>query len=192
MVKDTTAKLIAIYREKLASLSAEHDVGSIDINPLELVGSDFSGLENPEILYEKYKETYKEKTGSHKEKNPEREGWGFFKFWEPWEVDVIDYEDREAVDATEFAQSYFAKFRVHIENLCQEEIIKYAEDVTESIKLRFKEKFSELDGILAKKLEELKAYTGSAENLTELLAKTESNLKWLEGIQKRIAEILEI
>ncbi|MDR0429964.1 MAG: dynamin family protein [Tannerellaceae bacterium] len=192
MVNDTTEKLIAIYREKLASLSAEHDVGSITINPLELVGADFSGMENPEILYEKYKETYKEETGSHKEKNPERKGFfGFFKIWKPWKVNVIDYEDREAVDGSKFADSYFGTFREHIEKLC-DGTEKYAKEVTESVKRSFEEKFSELDSILAKKLEELKAYTGSAENLKALLAETEKRLQWLTDIQSRIAAVLDI
>jgi predicted GTPase len=192
MVNKTTEKLIAIYREKLASLSADHDVGSISINPLELVGVDFGGMENPEILYEKFKETYKEETGSHKVANPERKGFlGFFKFWKPWSITVIDYDEGEAVDGSKFAESYFARFREHIEKLC-EGTEKYAKEVTESIKQSFEEKFAELDGILAKKLEELKAYTGSAENLKALLAETEGRLEWLTGIQNRVAAILEI
>jgi predicted GTPase len=192
IVNKTTEKLIAIYREKLASLSAEHDVGSIAINPLELVGADFGGMENPEILYEKFKKTYKEETGSHKVANPERKGFlGFFKFWKPWSITVIDYDEGEAVDGSKFAESYFARFREHIEKLC-EGTEKYAKEVTELIRRSFEEKFAELDGILAKKLEELKAYTGSAENIKALLAETEKRLEWLSGIQNRLEDVLEI
>jgi predicted GTPase len=45
MVNKTTEKLITIYREKLSSLSAEHNVGSIAINPLELMSGGFSTME---------------------------------------------------------------------------------------------------------------------------------------------------
>jgi predicted GTPase len=191
MVKETTEKLIMIYKEKLASLEAEHNVSSITINPLELVSGGFSNMENPEILYEKFKTKYKTEVGSHKEKNPERKGFGFFKFWKPWSISVVDYEENEAVDGSKFADSYFGKFREHIEKL-GDETEKYAKEVTESIKQSFEEKFVELDGILTKKLEELKAYTGSAESLKALLADTEKRLQWLTGIKNRVEAILEI
>jgi predicted GTPase len=192
MVNKTTEKLVMIYREKLASLTAEHDVGFIKINPLELVSGGFSSMEDPEILYENYKEKYDERVGSHKEKNQERKGFlGFFKLWKPWSIDVNDYEKREVVDGRKFADSYFGKFRTHIEKL-RDETEKYAKEVTESIKKSFEEKFTELDGILAQKLEELKVYTGDAENLKVLLAETEKRLQWLADIQNRIEGILEI
>jgi predicted GTPase len=192
MVNKTTEKLIMIYRKKLASLSAEHNVGFIAINPLELMSGGFSSIEDPEILYEKFKIKYEEKVGSHKENNPERKGFlGFFKLWKPWKIPVDDLEEKEAVEGQKFADSYFGKFREHIEKF-NDETKKYADEVTESIIQSFEEKFIELDGILAKKLEELKIYTGSAENLKTLLAETEERLQWLTSIQNRVEAILEI
>jgi predicted GTPase len=192
MVATTSEKLVAIYKEKLASLSSEQNVDSIYIDPLQLVSGQFSSVEDSELLYEKFKKSCKVKTGEHKEKNPERKGFlGFFKFLKPWNVVVPEYEKKEYVDGNKFADSYFAKFREHIEKL-GDETEKYSKDVTASIKKSFKEKFSELDAILAKKLEELKEYTGDAESLRAMLAETEKRLQWLESIQARVMDILEI
>jgi predicted GTPase len=193
MVNKTTEELIAIYKEKLASLSAEHQIGGITIDPLQLISGQFNGVENPELLYEKYKEKYKVKTGTtHKEKNPERRGFlGFFKIFKPWTIDVFDYEKKEGVNRSTFAQSYFAHFLEHIQKL-GEETEKYSKNVTEFIKESFEEKFSELDLILDKKLEELEACTGDAKNLETVLAETEGKLRWLEDIQSRLRDILEI
>jgi predicted GTPase len=192
MVSKTAETLISIYKERLSSLSAEHDVGSIAINPLELVSGGFSGMEDPEILYEKYKTKYKEKTGTRKKKNPEREGFfGFFKFWKPWNIEVNVYEDKEAVDGAKFADSYFGKFREHIEKL-GDETEKYAKEITKFIKQSFEEKFRELDDILTKKLEDLKLYTGNKEDLEDRLAEIKERQQWLSEIQNRIQAILEI
>jgi predicted GTPase len=192
MVNRTAEKLIAIYKEKLASLSTEHHVDGIRIDPLQLVSGQFSGVENPELLYEKYKENYEIETGSHKEKNPERKGFlGFFKLGKPWKINVIEYETKEAVRGDNFARNYFGQFHELIVRL-GEEAEEYLKEVTQSIKKSFEDKFNELDLILAKKLEELKAYTGNAESLKAMLAKNEERLSWLEGIQARLRNILEI
>jgi hypothetical protein len=192
MVGKTSERLIEIYKEKLSSLSAEQQIESIKINPLELVSGQFTNTENSELLYEKYKEQYEVETGSHREKNSERNGFlGFFKVWKPWRITVADYETKEDIPGEKFADRYFGKFREHIENI-GDETEKYAKSVTESIKNSFEKKFTELDNILGKKLEELKAYTGNCKNLEAKLAETNKRLEWLEGVQGKVQSILDI
>jgi GTPase Era involved in 16S rRNA processing len=192
MISKTTEKLVSIYQKKLASLSEEKGISLINIDLPKLISGEFFDAEDPAMLYKKFKETYKEESGSHKEKNSERKSFlGFFKVWKPWKIDITDYESKEAVKGSRFAGSYFSKFETHI-NKKGDETDEYAKNVTKSIQQSFEAKFKELDGILANKLEELKTYAGNEETLKSLLVETEKKLHWLENIQNRVKDILEI
>ena len=132
------------------------------------------------------------KVGSHYEDNPERKGFfGFFKFWKPKRVEVSDYENREYVDAGDVADKFFAPFQKELFTN-QKSTADYARGQAANIKAAFSKRFEELDKLLKDKLNALEACANDEKNVDAILAEAQARLAWLENIDKKIKEILDI
>ena len=68
----------------------------------------------------------------------------------------------------------------------------YAKAQTKKIKQEFFKKFSELDDVLKKKLQELEECAKDNENIERRIKESQEKLKWLEEIQTKTKAILDI
>ena len=190
-VQKNAQNLLDQYRSKISSLSNELSAGDVVINAFEMIDGELPSV-NVNSLIESSTKTERVKVGSHEEKNPERSGFlGFFKFWKPRKIEVADYEDREYIDAGTVADQFFASFQVQLYSN-QKSAVTYAKEQANSIKISFAKKFEELDSLLQSKLRELEACASDEKNVDAILQQTKDRLSWLENIQKRINEILDI
>lgn len=190
-VQKNAQELLDQYRRRLEELSDELSVGTVQINAFEMVDGELPDI-NVGSLISTATKKQKVKVGSHQEKNPERSGFfGFFKFWEPRYINVDDYEDQEYIDAGALADKFFAPFQKQLYTN-QKSAVDYAKSQAAAIKAAFREKFEELDELLGSKLKQLEACAMDEKNVDEILGQTRKRLAWLENIQTRIQEILDI
>ncbi|MNP46251.1 hypothetical protein D3C76_1402360 [compost metagenome] len=101
------------------------------------------------------------------------------------------YENKEYVDGSELAQKFFAPIQKQLFDN-SDNAVKYAKEQTSHIKVSFGKKFVELDNVLNKKLAELEICATDSKNVQKMIEETKKRLKWLEDIQSRIQEILDI
>lgn len=191
-VEKNAQELLNQYKQRIADLSQDIEVGAVKVNPFELLNGEIQGAININNLIDNIAKTESVKTGEREVKNPEREGFfGFFKIWKPKYIIEDVYEDKEYVDGSELAQKFFAPIQNQLFNN-SDNAVKYAKDQTVNIKASFGKKFVELDNILNKKLLELEGCATDGENVQKIIEETKKRLKWLENIQLRIQEILNI
>ena len=70
--------------------------------------------------------------------------------------------------------------------------VDYAKMQTQTIKREFKKKFDILDDILQERLMELEVCATDKENVESIIEETQFRLDWLESIQNKMQEILDI
>lgn len=190
-VEKNARELLSQYKKRLSDLSNELSSSEVSISALELVGGDLPNY-NGNALIADATATESVVVGSHREINPERSGiLGFFKFWKPKYIEVSDRENREYVDGGKLAEKFFAPCQKALYTN-QTDAVKYAKETAGTIKASFRKRFEELDVLLNSKLKDLEACATDAENVSAILRQTEERLAWLEKIQKRITEILDI
>ena len=101
------------------------------------------------------------------------------------------YENKEYVDGTKLAQRFFAPIQEHLyEN--SNNAIEYAKDQAKKIKREFSKKFTELDGVLKEKLQELEDCANDSKDVERRIRESQARLKWLEEIQIKTKSILDI
>lgn len=190
-IQKNAEDLLDRYQKKLADLTNEISVGQIEINAFELLDGDMPDV-NISSLIETATKSERVKVGSHYEKNPERSGFfGFFKFWKPSRIEVADYENREYVDAGDVADKFFAPFQKELFTN-QASTTQYAKEQAANIKVAFNKKFEDLDKLLKDKLNSLEACANDEKNVDAILAEAQARLTWLENIDKKIKDILDI
>ncbi len=190
-VQKNAQDLLEQYRKRLAELSDELAVGTVQINAFELMDGELPDI-NVAALISTATKKQRVKVGSHSVKNPDREGFlGFFKFWKPRYIEVDDYENQEYIDAGTLADKFFAPFQKELFTN-QKSAVNYAKEQASGIKASFRQKFEELDELLAGKLRELEACASDEMNVDAILKQTRDRLGWLENIETRIQEILDI
>ena len=69
-------------------------------------------------------------------------------------------------------------------------VTNHAQAESLRIKKSLKDYLNKIDSLLQKKLEELKDSTNSANQTQREIEKQEANLKWMEGIIKRVNELI--
>lgn len=177
------------YRKKISELAQDVNIGTVSIDPFELmagdISTDVSSLINnlTETEHVKVDEVWVENT-SKKWYKP----WTWFQEKGHWK-DI--YEDKEYVDRTKLAQRFFAPIQEQLyEN--RDNAIEYAKAQTEKIKQDFSKKFVELDTVLKKKLQELEDCANDNKNVERRIRESQAKLKWLEEIQIKTKAILDI
>lgn len=188
-VKKNAEDLLEQYKKKIAELAQDVKVGSVELNPFELMQGDI--ISDTSALISKMTKSEKVKVGEEWIANTDK------KWYKPWtwfqekghykEI----YEDKEYVDGTELAQKFFAPIQELLyEN--SESAVEYAKKQTALIKKEFAKKFDELDAVLQSKLKELEICAKDNENIEARIKETRERLDWLEKIQNKVNGILEI
>ena len=188
-VKKNAEDLLEQYKKKIAELAQDVKVGSVELNPFELMQGDI--ISDTSALISKMTKSEKVKVGEEWIANTDK------KWYKPWtwfqekghykEI----YEDKEYVDGTELAQKFFAPIQELLyEN--SESAVEYAKKQTALIKKEFAKKFDELDAVLQSKLKELEICDKDNENIEARIKETQERLDWLEKIQNKVNGILEI
>lgn len=191
LVKTSNA-LIDEYKHKLASLTSKLDNGSfcgITIEPLKLMGSTVLHVDDFKI-----KNMMQEKKVVDGEEWVENTDKKWYKPWTWFDEDGYfrkNYKSVKYISADELAQVLLAPI--------QEEVYdngdasqEYAKNQAKRIAEYFNDEFEYLDGILKEKLAELKSYATDKDKADRRLKETEKRLQWLNDINKRIEDILEI
>jgi len=188
-VHKSAADLLEEYRKKISELAQDVNIGTVSIDPFELmagdISTDVSSLINNLTETERVKvdEVWVENT-SKKWYKP----WTWFQEKGHWK-DI--YEDKEYVDGTKLAQRFFAPIQEQLyEN--SNNAIEYAKAQTKKIKQDFSKKFVELDIVLKKKLQELEDCANDNKNVERRIRESQAKLKWLEEIQIKTKAILDI
>ena len=188
-VKKNAEDLLEQYKKKIAELAQDVKVGSVELNPFELMQGDI--ISDTSALISKMTKSEKVKVGEEWIANTDK------KWYKPWtwfqekghykEI----YEDKEYVDGTELAQKFFAPIQELLyEN--SESAVEYAKKQTALIKKEFAKKIDELDAVLQSKLKELEICAKDNENIEARIKETQERLDWLEKIQNKVNGILEI
>lgn len=188
-VHKSARDLLDEYGKKISELAQDISVGSVLIDPFELmageISTDVTSLINDLTEKERVKvdEFWVENT-SKKWYKP----WTWFQEKGHWK-DV--YEDKEYVDGTKLSQRFFAPIE---EQLYEKsgEATKYAEKQTQIIKEMFSKKFDELDAVLEQKLKELEDCATDNKDVERRIRESQAKLKWLEDIQVKTRSILDI
>lgn len=188
-VHKSATDLLEEYRKKISELAQDVNIGTVSIDPFELmagdISTDVSSLINNLTETERVKvdEVWVENT-SKKWYKP----WTWFQEKGHWK-DI--YEDKEYVDGTKLAQRFFAPIQEQLyEN--SNNAIEYAKAQTKKIKQDFSKKFVELDTVLKKKLQELEDCANDNMNVERRIRESQAKLKWLEEIQIKTKAILDI
>lgn len=188
-IQKNAEDLLEQYKHKVAELTQEIKVGSVEVNPFEImqgdITTDTNSLINEMIRSERVQvgEEWVENT-SKKWYKP----WTWFQ--EKGHYKNI-YEDKEYVDGRELADKFFAPIQEQL-YLNSTKAVNYAQEQTRAIKRAFSKKFDELDAVLATKLRELEDYAKDNANIEARIKATQNRLKWLESIQMKVNSILDI
>lgn len=188
-VHKNASNLLDEYKKKISELAQEVKVGNINIDPFELMAGDIStdvdSLISSLTQNERVKvdEVWVENT-SKKWYKP----WTWFQESGHWKS---IYEDREYVDGTQLSQRFFAPIQEQLYENCNN-AVTYAKQQTKKIKEEFSKKFSELDSVLNKKLQELEECANDKKNVERRIRESQNKLKWLENIQLKTKAILDI
>lgn len=183
--------LLTQYKNKIADLSGDFSVGEISVNPFEMMDGDIGNLSDITGLLSSLTKTESVAVDEKWVNNSDK------KWYKPWtwgqekgHYKTI-YEDREYIDGSELAQKFFAPIQKQLFDN-SDSAVKYAKEQVKLIKLAFSKKFDELDAVLARKLEELELCASDKKSVEATIQKTQERLAWLENIQNKAADILEI
>lgn len=188
-VQKNAAELLEIYKKKLADLVKEVSIEDVEIDPFKMMLGEIPT--NTSSMISDSSKTERVKTGEKWIANTSK------KWYKPWTwfqekghyEDIM--EDREYIDGTGLAQKFFAPIEETLyENSAA--AVKYAKEQAANIKKDFADKFEELDKVLQKKLDQLKACATDEKAAEAKLEDSRRKLEWLEDIQSRVNAILDI
>lgn len=179
------------YIERIDTLVSDLKIGNIKINPFSLVEGDISGLKKGSELIDNLTSTESVKVGEKWVENTDK------KWYKPWTwlqesghfKDI--YEDREFVDGEKLINQFFAPIQsALIDN--SRNARQYAKKQSVQIKNYFMEQFNQIDKVLKDKLSELEKYATDKKYIEKAIEESKKKLNWLENIQNKVKEILEV
>lgn len=184
-------ELLQQYKQRLLDLAQDVQVGTINIDPLQLLKGEIGITTNVDSLIAKSLRVETVKVG---EKWIENQDKKWYKFW-TWFDEAGHYEDimedMEYIDVKELGRKFFAPLQKQLMDN-GDNAIKYANKQADLIKKEFEEKFDELDNVLNMKLVELEECATDSLNVEKIIKEAQSRLNWLNNIQTRIQMILDI
>ena len=183
--------LINQYKQRVVGLSSKLDLEGINIDPFKILDGDMVVISDMNSILEELTQTDKVEMDKEWISNS-RKKW--FKPWtwfqkSGWYKDV--YGDKEYIEGTELATRFFAPTQQHLYDTA-DLAVDYAKMQTQTIKREFKKKFDILDDILQERLMELEVCATDKENVESIIEETQFRLDWLESIQNKMQEILDI
>ena len=188
----TSKALLQEYKKKLESLTSEVDsdaLAGISIDPIKLMEGTVPTADTFSVtnLIQSKEVT----NGREWVENTNK------KWYKPWTwfqekgYYKTKYKTVHYVPASDLAQEFFAPIKETVINngeLAQKYVIRQSNRIAAS----FNKEFERLDDMLKQKLSELESYATDKSQEEKRIKETEKRLKWLEGIQKQVASILEI
>lgn len=192
-VEKNAKDLLEQYKEKIADLSSEIMIGDVAVNPFALIGGEITTMNNASAFVDSMveKETVVVEEG-HYIKNTDKKWykpWTWFQESERW-VDEVT-EEKEYVDAKKLSNKFFAPILKQL-IINNKSAVAYAKEQADAIKKAFNAEFDRLDNLLRDKLAELKECANSQKDAEAIIKETEGRLNWLNTINKKIEEILDI
>lgn len=194
--KTTLAKILEEYKNHLSSLNMGLEAGSLAFNPMTLVSASLGNLNK--IVEDN---TYEVDEGDYVTKTKKVEGGtvrkvaSFLTFgWvndyttetvTEWESDWQQYMDMKKV-----SHEYLEPIQRHLIET-QQKTIDYIVKETERLKEVLKQELVKIDKIYNEKLKALAQSKDMSKAKTEDIARNQTKLKWLKGIQQRVKNIIE-
>lgn len=179
------------YTERISSLTSELNLGDIKIDTFALVQGDISTLEKDQELINNSTSTESVKVGEKWVKNTDKK---WYKPW-TWFQEAGYYEDIlknvEYVDGVRLCNQFFAPIQDSLIGN-NKSAIQYAKKQSAEVKKYFIKQFDEIDKVLKDKLNELEKYATDRKSIEEALKESKDKLAWLENIQNKVKEILEV
>lgn len=191
ILQDTGTKLLISYKEKLVALQNELNLGSFglsDINPLKLVSSKISLLENFSVSEHTKKKDVK--VGEVWVENTDK------KWYKPWTWFQEDgyyrakYESMDYVPNSELL-GILAPIQSALKTTA-DTAKEQAKERSHTIAASFNTQFDSIDTILKGKLKEFEDFTHEDKEADELIKESEKKLTWLNDIMKKIHSIMDI
>lgn len=188
-VYKSAKKLLEEYQSKLSALTQDIAVGTVAIDPFDLMAGDISI--DTDTLVRELTATKSVKVGEEWVKNTNK------RWWKPWTWGQASgyyrsvYEDKEYVDGTSLAQKFFAPVQKALYSNSNS-AVAYAKQQSENTKKAFSLKFEELDAVLKEKLRELEQCATDKKNVESRITESQARLAWLKDIQAKTKAILDI
>ena len=188
----TSKALLQEYKKKLESLTSEVDsdaLAGISIDPIKLMEGTVPTADTFSVtnLIQSKEVT----NGREWVENTNKEWYKPWTWFQEKGYYKTKYKTVHYVPASDLAQEFFAPIKETVINngeLAQKYVIRQSNRIAAS----FNKEFERLDDMLKQKLSELESYATDKSQAEKRIKETEKRLKWLEGIQKQVASILEI
>lgn len=195
--KSSYEMIINQYRQKLSKLGFKTSDDQFEFNPIDFIGEELYDL--PDIIS---RATFSEDEGHRRywEETEvdyvERSGWNPLRLFSKykkvektvtkseWVSNYVDY-----VNMSEVVENYFEPLYEEIVS-AKKSIVEHIDDETVRLKETLKEQIKEVEEILAKKLNEVRKCVSDAERTQKEIEQQESNLKWMNGIIKRVNNLI--
>ncbi len=195
--KETLNKIVDEYKKYLSELNMGVDGSALAFNPVNLVSGSLADLTsiieaNTKTSDESYYETRTKRVFVESTR----------KWYNPfsWFDEGDHYENRnykakvekyvDYVDMYEVAGDYIVPFQEELMKI-KEEAISHVDSETKRLKEYLKGELTKIDKVLNEKLTALSKTEAANKAKASEIAQKENNLKWLEGIQKQINNIIE-
>lgn len=186
-LKRTVDQLIDDYTNRLNTLSGEIKVSGVEISAFDLVVGDVKYLGNL-IEDASRTETEEEEIWIENTNKKWYKPWTWLQEKGHWKT---IYTDVEYVDGKVLAKSVFSNLQVSMyENNAS--AISHTKKQVKIIKEHFKHEIDKIDNVLKCKLAELEECASDSEVAKIKLKESKERLKWLEEIQNRVKNILEV
>lgn len=196
--KETINKIVEEYKKYLSELNLGVNSSALSFNPANLVSASLANMSsiidaNTETADESF--TVRDSRKVRKEGGFLRQVGSFFGLCDDhtWETEyynrkVTKYVDY--VDMKEVAEDYIKPFQTHLIRI-QKGAVEHVVAETERLKQHLKGELTKIDKVLNDKLDALTKTEADTKAKAEEIAIKEQNLKWLEGVQKRVNNIIE-
>ena len=196
--KETINKIIDEYKKYLKDLNIGVNSSALSFNAVNLVSASLSNMSsiidsNTKTADESY--TVRDSRRVKKEGGFFRQIGSFFGLCDDytWETEYYNRKVSKYVDyvnMTEVADDYIQPFLTHLQRV-HKGAVEHVVSETERLKQHLKGELGKIDKVLNDKLDALTRTESDSKAKAAEIAQKENNLRWLEGIQKRVNDIIE-
>jgi hypothetical protein len=198
--KRTVSSILEEYKRYLGELNLGIKGRGLEINPIDFVAPRLSNINSimDESAFSRDEGHYVKQSYT-----VEKEGFGWdllrgvdifdlfedstheTRYREKWVSNNVDYVDMRKVD-----EEYLQPIEINIQKMTGK-AVEFIHKETEKIKSTLKEDIGRIDDVLGSKLENLKNTESDTKATEQQIKKKEEDLNWLQGIQRRVDEIIE-
>ena len=196
--KETINKIIDEYKKYLKDLNIGVNSSALSFNAVNLVSASLSNMSS---IIDSNTETADESYTVRDSRRVKKEGGFFRKVGRfiglcddyTWETEYYNRKVSKYVDYVnmrEVAEDYIKPFQTHLQRV-HKGAVEHVVSETERLKQHLKGELGKIDKLLNDKLDALSRTETDSKAKAAEIAQKENNLRWLEGIQKRVNDIIE-